>query len=49
MEEERYCPFCGYKTMQAPTLYDPDDEMGLMVWTCSECMGSVDFVDETKL
>ncbi len=45
MEEERYCPECGHLTMQAPSLYDPDDETAGEVWVCSQCGECVDIVE----
>ena len=47
MEEERFCPYCMTKTMQAQTYFNPDEPDEGMVWTCSQCLESVDIVENT--
>jgi hypothetical protein len=47
MEEERFCPNCMTKTMQAQADYDPDDPDIGKVWVCSQCLENVDIVEDT--
>ncbi len=47
MEKERFCPYCMTKTMQAPAYYDPDNPDVGQVWVCSQCLESVDIVEDT--
>ena len=45
-ERKEYCINCNDYTIQAPTLYDPDDEYSPEVWTCSVCHEELEFVEE---
>lgn len=43
--ELRWCKMCeGGDTIHTQTMYDPDSDSSPMLWTCSECGESSEFV-----